>query len=98
MKNTNEWPSSRRTQTKNQLSYILQQFRCWGLLHFDVGEEFLACIFETGPKEIYHIIDDQKAIMISLADFDGNGWVLLISLLRPYLPIDETLCLFLYSL
>ena len=51
---------------------------CWGLLHFDVGEEFLACIFEAGPEEIYHIVDDQEPVMISLADIDGDGWVLLI--------------------
>ena len=27
-------------------------------MHFDVGEEFLTCIFQTGPKEIYHIVDE----------------------------------------
>ena len=27
-------------------------------MHFDVSEEFLACIFEAGPEEIYHIVDN----------------------------------------
>jgi hypothetical protein len=47
-------------------------------LHFDVGEEFLTCIFEAGPEEIYHIVDDQEPVMIPLAEIDGDGWVLLI--------------------
>ena len=63
---------------KKTLSYIIQQFRCWGLLHFDVSEEFLACIFKAGPEEIYHIVDDQEPIMISLAEIDGDGWILLV--------------------
>ena len=60
------------------LSNIIQQIFCWGFLHFDVGEEFLACIFEAGPEEIYHIVNYQKSVVISLADIDGDGWVLLI--------------------
>ena len=60
------------------LSNIIQQFRCWGFLHSDIGEEFLARIFETGPEEIYHIVDDQKPVMIPFADIDGDGLVLLI--------------------
>ena len=66
------------TVKPKSLSYIIQQFRCWGLLHFDVGEEFLSCIFEAGTEEIYHIVDDQKPIMISLAEIDGDGLVLLV--------------------
>ena len=66
------------TVKPKSLSYIIQQFRCWSLLHFDVGEEFLSCIFEAGTEEIYHIVDDQKPIMISLAEIDGDGLVLLI--------------------
>ena len=60
------------------LSIIIQQFRCWSLLHFDVGEEFLSCIFEAGTEEIYHIVDYQEAIVISLTDVDFDGRVLLI--------------------
>ena len=66
------------TVKPKSLSYIIQQFRCWGLLHFDVGEELLACIFKAGPEEIYHIVDNQESVMIPLTDIDGDGWVLLI--------------------
>ena len=27
---------------------------------------------------IYYVVDNQEAIMISLAEIDGDGWVLLI--------------------
>ena len=66
------------TVKPKSLSYIIQQFRCWSLLHFDVGEKFLACVFETGTEEIYHIVDNQESVMVSLAEIDGDGWVLLI--------------------
>ena len=48
----------------SSVSYIIQQFGCRGLLHFDVGEELLACVFETGPEEIYHIVDNQESVMV----------------------------------
>ena len=51
-------PGAHPHDSQKTLSYIIQQFRCWGLLHFDVSEEFLACIFEAGPEEIYHIVDN----------------------------------------
>ena len=66
------------TVKPKSLSYVIQQFRCWSLLHFDVGEEFLACIFKAGPEEIYPIVDNQKAIVISLAEIDGDELVLLV--------------------
>jgi len=47
-------------------------------LHFDVGEEFLACVFEAGPEEIYHIVDNQESVMVSMAEIDGDGWILLV--------------------
>ena len=50
------------------LSNIIQQFCCWGLLHFDVGKELLACIFQTGPEQMYHIVNNQKPIVVMLAD------------------------------
>ena len=71
-------PGAHPHDSQKTLSYIIQQFRCWGLLHFDVSEEFLTCIFKAGPEEIYHIVDDQEPVMIPLADIDGDGWVLLI--------------------
>ena len=64
------------------LSNIIQQFRCWSLLHFDVGEEFLARIFEAGSEEIYHIVDNQKAIVIALCDVNINRWILLVMALQ----------------
>ena len=51
-------PGAHPHDSQKTLSYIIQQFRCCGLLHFDVSEEFLACIFEAGPEEIYHIVDN----------------------------------------
>ena len=60
------------------LSNIIQQFRCWSLLHFDIGKELFTCIFQAGPEQIYHIVDNQKPIVIMLADIDSNGWILLI--------------------
>ena len=67
---------------KKTLSYIIQQFRCWGLLHFDVSEEFLACIFKAGPEEIYHIVDNQEAIVIALRGVYINRWILLVMSLQ----------------
>ena len=53
-----------------------QQF-CWiGLLHLNVGEEFLAGIFQGGSKEIDRIIDDEETVMIVTADVYINRWVL----------------------
>ena len=41
-----------------------QQF-CWiGLLHLDIGEEFLAGIFQGGSKEIDRIVNDEETVMI----------------------------------
>ena len=47
-------------------------------MHFDVGEEFLACVFEAGSEEIYHIVDNQESVMVSMAEIDGDGWILLV--------------------
>ena len=57
---------------------VIQQFRCRGLLHFDVGEEFFSCIFEAGPKDVYHIINNQEAIMIPLSCDYANWRILLV--------------------
>ena len=55
-----------------------QQF-CWiGLLHLDIGEEFLASIFQGGSKEIDRIVDDEKTVMIVTADVYIDRWVLLV--------------------
>ena len=58
-----------RTQWGTSASYILldvtEEFLRRSFLHLDVSEELLACIFQTGPKEIDDVIDNQKAIVIS---------------------------------
>ena len=41
-------------------------------MHADVGEEFLAGILQAGTKDIDHIIDNEKAVVIVA----GSGiWV-----------------------
>ena len=51
-------------------------------MHADVGEELLAGIFQTGPEDVDHIVDDQETVVIPLADVDGNGRVLLVMALN----------------
>ena len=51
---------------RHSVRHIAKQIHWWRFLHFDVGKEFLAGIFQAGPKEIYHIVDNQKAIVIAL--------------------------------
>ena len=51
-------------------------------MHFDVSEEFLACIFKAGPEEIYHIVDNQKTIVIALRGVYINRWILLVVTLQ----------------
>ena len=58
--------------------YIVQQTSCWRFLHFDVGKEFLAGILQAGTKEIYHIVDNQKAIVIALRGVYINWRILLV--------------------
>ena len=41
-------------------------------MHADVGEEFLAGILQAGTKDIDHIVDNEKAVVIVA----GSGiWV-----------------------
>jgi len=57
---------------------LSQQF-CWiGLLHLNVGEEFLAGIFQRCTKEIYRIVDNEETVMIVTADVYIDRWVLLV--------------------
>ena len=68
-----------RLTTKNRaLSDIVEQIRGWGLLHADVGEEFLASILQAGPKDVDYIVDDEKAVVISPAVIDSDGGILLV--------------------
>ena len=61
------------------LSMDLPQQFCWiGLLHLNVGEEFLAGIFQGGSKEIDRIVDDEETVMIVTADVYIDRGVLLV--------------------
>ena len=44
----------------------------------DVGEELLAGIFQRGPEDVDHIVDNEETVVIPLADIDGYVWVLLV--------------------
>ena len=37
-----------------------------GLLHADIGEEFLAGILQAGSEDIDHIVDDEEAVVVTL--------------------------------
>ena len=75
-----------RTQWGTSASYILldvtEEFLRRSFLHLDVSEELLAGIFQTGPKEIDDVVDNQKAIVIMLAGVDCNWRVLLVVALQ----------------
>ena len=47
-------------------------------MHTDVGEELLACILQTGPKDVDHIVDNEEAVVVTLAVIDSDGWILLV--------------------
>ena len=57
---------------------IVQQINCWSFLHLNVGKEFLAGILQTGAEEIYHIVDNQKTVVVALCGVNVNGWILLV--------------------
>jgi hypothetical protein len=47
-------------------------------LHTDVGEEFLASILQAGSEDVDHIIDNEKAVVISPTVIDSDGGILLV--------------------
>ena len=47
-------------------------------MHADVGEELLACILQTGPKDVDHIVDNEEAVVVTLAVIDSDGGILLV--------------------
>ena len=51
-------------------------------MHADIGEEFLAGIFQTGPEDIDRIVDDQETVVVSLTVIDCYGRILLIMTLH----------------
>ena len=63
---------------RNMSSKVAEQFLGRGLLHADVGEELLSSIFQTGPKDIDNIVDNQETVVVPLTDVDGDGRVLLV--------------------
>ena len=51
-------------------------------MHFDVGEEFLASVLQTGTEEIHHIVDNQETVVIALRGVYINRWILLVVTLQ----------------
>ena len=47
-------------------------------MHADVGEEFLASILQAGTEDVDHIVDNEKAVVISLAVIDSDRGILLV--------------------
>ena len=73
------------------LSDIIQQFRGRGLLHANIGEEFFSGILQTGSKDIDHIVDNEKAVVVTLAVIDSNGRILLVMTLDVKLQLSQIL-------
>ena len=70
---------------------MIEQFLRGGFLHLDVGEEFLAGIFQAGAKEVNHIIDNQESVVVTLAVIDGDRWILLVMALNVELQLSHIL-------
>ena len=47
-------------------------------MHADVGKELLPSILQTGTKDVDHIIDNEEAIVVSLAYIYNNRCILLV--------------------
>ena len=77
------------------LSDAAEQRLSRGLLHLDVGKEFLSGILQAGPEKIDHIVDDEKAVVIVLGGTYINRWVLLIVTLDvKLLLLGEMTCVY----
>ena len=61
---------------------------CIGFLHSNICEQPFASIFQTCPKDIYVIINNQEAVMIMLTNVDGDRRVLLIVTLHGQLLLS----------
>ena len=72
------------------LSDIAEQVLGGGLLHADVGEELLSGIFQRGPEDVDHIVDNEEAVVVPLADVDGNGWIHLFQIEMPFVDGSAT--------
>ena len=73
------------------LSDITEQISCRCFLHFDVGEKFLASVFQTGSEDVDHVVDDQETVVVALAVVDRDGRVLLIMALDVELQLSQIL-------
>ena len=60
-------------------------------MHTDVGEELLACILQTGPKDVDHIVDNEEAVVVTLAVIDSDGGILLVMTLDVKLELSHIL-------
>ena len=60
-------------------------------MHTDVGEKLLAGILQTGPEDVDHIVDDEKAVVISLTVIDSDGGILLVMSLDVKLELVQIL-------
>jgi len=59
----------------------------------DVGEELLACILQTGTEDIDCVVDNQEAVVIALAEVDGDRRILLVVALQVELLLRGELAL-----
>ena len=59
-----------------------QKFVSRSLLHLDVGEKFLASILQAGSEDVDHIIDNEEAVVITLAYIYYNRCILLVMTLH----------------
>ena len=51
-------------------------------MHADIGEEFLSGILQAGTKDVDHIIDNEEAVVITLAYIYYNRCILLVMTLH----------------
>ena len=51
-------------------------------MHTDIGEELLSGILQASPEDVDHIVDDEKAVVITLAYIYYNGRILLVMTLH----------------
>ena len=60
-------------------------------MHANIGEEFFSGILQTGSKDIDHIVDNEKAVVVTLAVIDSNGRILLVMTLDVKLQLSQIL-------
>ena len=64
-------------------------------MHADIGEELLSGILQAGTKDVDHIIDNEKAVVVSLTVTDCDGGILLVMTLHvELLLLRELACVY----